>query len=99
MSLALGRTGTDKGIEVKTFGIAMPDIVFMRTPCGPVEIRYEDFLDAAFYVLTNTNLEPDDYRLKFVEAVKALVESPGYHNSEDPNTKRLARATEAEIAA
>lgn len=97
MSLALDRPGTDKGLEVKTFGIELPEIVRMRTPLGSVEIRQEDFLDAAFYVLTNTNLEADDYRLKFIEAVKELVEVPGYRDSENSDRKRLGR--EAEVAA
>jgi hypothetical protein len=94
MSLALDRPGTDSGVEVKTFGISMPEIVFVRTPSGSVEIRQEDFLDAAFYVLINTDLRPGDYRLRFIEAVKGLVEAPGYHDSDNPNTKRLAPARE-----
>lgn len=96
MSLVLDREGTDRGVEVKTFGTFTPEIVFMRTPCGLVEVCQEDFLDAAFYVLTNTNLKPDDYRLRFVEAVKSLVETQGYSNSADANIKRLARGKGAD---
>ena len=37
-----------------------------------VEIIMSDFVHAMYYVLTNTSMEKDDPRLRFMEIVKAL---------------------------
>jgi len=46
---------------------------------GAYDISIEDFLIVAKYVLTNTDLNPDDPRLQFVECVKAMIEIDGYN--------------------
>jgi len=53
---------------------------------GSYEISYSDFFLAAFYVLTNTDLQPNDHRLQFVKAVKAIEIVHGF----DKDGQRLA---------
>lgn len=61
-------------IEMKTFDVdGITTILF-----GDYEIDMEDFLAAAIYVLTNTNLGPDDPRRKFLELAGKLEEKPGF---------------------
>ncbi len=43
-----------------------------------VEISLADFLSAAYYVLTNTDLEPNDPRLAFLKVVKEMAVISGY---------------------
>jgi hypothetical protein len=91
MSLALNRSGTTPDLEVKTFGFDNPAMVHL----GRYEIRIEDFLDAAFYVLVNTDLKQGDYRQTFLTAVRELEEVQGYAAGNYPtpilDSKRLAR--------
>jgi hypothetical protein len=78
MSLALEREGTDpKGVEIKTWGRlgGMADIVHL----GKYEICIEDFLIAAHYVLTNTDIYPGDPRRQFVECIKTMELTEGYN--------------------
>ena len=71
------------GLEVKTFGFGlMGDNVYL----GDYEISIEDFFFAAEYVLTNTNLYPNDPRLQFVKCVKSMKKVEGYNS---PSQKRL----------
>lgn len=49
-------------------------------------IAMEDFLAAVRHVLINTDLEPDDPRLKFVESVQSIVQVDGFN----PGKERLA---------
>ncbi|MFZ2969535.1 MAG: hypothetical protein WA063_00125 [Minisyncoccia bacterium] len=82
MTLILNREGTKQKIDVKTYGAGdLKDKVIF----GKYEILLQDFLDAVHYVLTNTDLEPDDLRLEFVRRVNAMKEVPGYNK----NGKRL----------
>jgi hypothetical protein len=46
---------------------------------GDYEISLEDFLAAAEYVLTNTDLEPSDPRILFVKYVRSMKEVDGYN--------------------
>lgn len=102
MSLSLDSKDTKpKGIEVKTYGksskkdlrkigmqnsrVLSKDIVLL----GEYEIDIKDFLEAAFYVLTNTDLCRNDPRLKFAEEVKGLDIIDGYNKSRDNKSKRL----------
>lgn len=78
MTLVLNREGTKQKIDVKTYGTGdLKDKVFF----GKYEILLQDFLDAVHYVLTNTDLEPDDPRFEFVRRVKAMEEVRGYNKS------------------
>lgn len=45
---------------------------------GGYVISLADFLVAAEYVLTNTDLEPGDPRLQFVERIKSMEKVAGY---------------------
>lgn len=75
MSLILMNRGKPPEIAVKTVGVGdLVDTVFF----GRYEIGMEDFLEAAHYVLTNTNLEKDDPRRRFVECVKRMREDTGW---------------------
>lgn len=70
------------GLEVKTFGFgSMGNTVHL----GDYEISIEDFLVAAEYVLTDTDLEPNDPRLQFVKCVQSMKQADGYN----PGRKRL----------
>ena len=82
MSLSLGLGTKPAGLEVKTFGFgSMGNTVHL----GDYEISLEDFLVTVEYVLTNTDLEPNDPRLRFVKRVQSMKEVAGYN----PNRKRL----------
>jgi hypothetical protein len=60
---------------------------------GEYKIPLEDFLAAAEYVLTNTDLEPDDPRLQFVQLVQSMKQVDGY----DPGRKRLVASESATL--
>lgn len=77
MSLSLEGEGTcPKGIYLKTHGAILgEDLVFL----GEYEIGIEDFLEAARYVLTNTDLYIGDPRIKFVNSVKSLERVEGFN--------------------
>lgn len=74
MSLRLDREGTFPLIEMKTYDVNGTTQIYF----GDYEIDMEDFLAAAIYVLTNTNLGPDDPRRKFLELAVKLEEKPGF---------------------
>lgn len=93
MSHALDHPLTEpKDLEVKTHG-GYPPVVHLTTQTGRCTIAIEDFLDAAWYILTNTDLEPDDPRLVFIERVRKLRSVPGWSmraGGRRTRTKRLA---------
>lgn len=91
MSLALGLGTKPADLEVKTFGHGlMGSTVFI----GDYEISLMDFLAAAEYVLTNTDLKPnDDPRLQFVKCVESMKEVDGYN----ADMKRLKSSVPAVI--
>jgi len=84
MSLSLDRGTVPKGLIIKTWGPGN-DVVFL----GDYEISMEDFLVAAYYVLTNTNLKDKDPRLQFVECVRSMRETKGYFSSVERDSRRL----------
>lgn len=88
MTMLLERGTKPEGLPVKTFGIPGgingKDVVFL----GDYEISIEDFLIAAHYVLTNSNLTENDPRLQFVECVRSMQMVKGYPG-EEIKTKRL----------
>ena len=82
MSLILEMGTKPAGLEVKTFGFgSMGNTVHI----GDYEISIEDFLVTAEYVLTNTDLDPNDPRLQFVKCVQSMKQVDGYN----PRQKRL----------
>lgn len=82
------------GTEPNNLKLRTTSIPLLGTPPGTVflgdyEISQEDFLFMAHYVLTNTDLVPNDKRLQFVECVKAMRIVPGWNQGNDSNCKRL----------
>lgn len=77
MSLSLVMGTKPVGLVVKTYdGFGSTEtIVYL----GDYEISLIDFLVMATYVLTNTDLRPDDPRLQFVKCVKSMKEVDGYN--------------------
>ena len=82
MSLPLNRGTQPAGLEVTTSSIGSID---NTVRIGYCKISLEDFLRAVVYVLTNTDLKPNDPRLQFVKYVQLMGEVEGY----DPQNKRL----------
>ncbi len=66
------------GVGVKTFEAGT---VFIDHK----EYSIEDVLNIAYYVLTNTDLVPDDPRLGFIKVVKDMAVVPGYSTEVFPN--------------
>ncbi len=85
MSLALNLGTKPEGLEIKTWGDMLGPDPLQTIHLGEYEISMVDFLYAAAYVLTNTNLEKNDPRLQFVEYIRAMKVIEGYH----PGGKRL----------
>lgn len=83
MSLILNMGTKPEGLEIKTYGTITGDNNAVHF--GDYEISLEDFLCAANYVLTNTDLEPDDPRLRFIDNAKSMIEVNGF----DSGKKRL----------
>jgi len=64
-------------MEIKT---GFTNEVLLTTPEGErIETDIGDILDAAFYMLTNTDLEKNDPRIGFIEVVKNMEEVPGFN--------------------
>lgn len=59
--------------DIKTW---FDDIVHINTSEAEIEITMKDFMAAAYYVLTNNYLVPNDPRLTFVKIVKRMQPSP-----------------------
>ena len=90
MSLFLDLGTKPADLKVKTFGFgSMGNTVNL----GDYEISLEDFLIAAEYVLTNTDLEPNDPRLQFVKCVQSMKEVDGYN----PSKKHLESSVPAVV--
>ena len=65
-----------EGVDIKTwFGKE----VYITTDFNFSEITMEQFFAGAYYVLTNSDLLPEDDRLKFLEVVKKLKVGKGYN--------------------
>lgn len=74
MSLLLNCGTIPDGLPVKTYGLG-DNPVFI----GDYEIALRDFLAAAMYVLTNTDLLANDPRVAFVTEIRGLAVIPGYN--------------------
>ena len=72
MSLLLQRGTKPDGLRVTA---QLTNVVSI----GNYEISLDDFLIVAEYVLTNTDLVPNDHRLQFVKCVKSMKEVKGYN--------------------
>jgi hypothetical protein len=57
----------------------IPRRLYVTAPSTEFELSLRDVLMLCSYVLTNTDLDPDDERLKFVEAVKAMKVVDGWN--------------------
>lgn len=74
MSLSLNQGTKPEGLEVKSRSITDDTIVI-----GDYEISMRDFLAAAYYALTNTNLKSaEDPRLQFVKCVASMMVVEGF---------------------
>lgn len=74
MSLILNQGTKPEGLEIKTWGMeGFPDVQL-----GEYEISMADFMEAALYVLTNTDLEDTDPRMDFLRRIKSIETGPGY---------------------
>lgn len=78
MSLLLAQGTRPTNLRVKTLGVGEDPVLI-----GEYEISMLDFLAAAEYVLTNTDLRPGDPRLKFVRRVSAMRRVEGYHAAKE----------------
>jgi hypothetical protein len=58
--------------EIKTFTGPVHIFYGSGDEVGQVDITMNDFMAAAYYVLTNTELEPNDPRLSFVKLMKQM---------------------------
>lgn len=88
MTLVLNMGTEPAGLEVKTLGFgSWGNTVYI----GDYEISLEDFLATAEYVLTNTDLGPNDPRPQFIKCVQLMKEVDGY----SPNSKRLESSVPA----
>ena len=79
MSLVLDFSKPD-GLEIKTYGFGgVGQTVFLRDGHNIYcEINLGDFLIAAHYVLTNTDLDINDPRRQFVKCVQAMTQIKGF---------------------
>lgn len=74
------------GLTVKTFG---HDVDGNAVHIGEYVISLASFVDAAIYVLTNTDLAPEDERRLFLSLVATMTEVPGYNWPANPDARRL----------
>lgn len=74
MSLSLDLGTKPVGLLVKTWGFGPDDPVRI----GEYEVSMPDFVEMVKYVLTNTNLQPDDPRFALVAWVKQLRFAAGF---------------------
>lgn len=100
MSLSLNQGTVPEGVTVHTYGSPIDDRVHIDVhDAGKIavglEVTLDDFLAAAWYVLTNTDLEEGDPRVGFRDAVAAMAVGPG-HN---PGGSRLVASRTAAFAA
>ncbi len=77
MSIFLDQGTAPAGLEVKTYGI-LNNLVRI----GEYQLSLKDFLRAAEYVLTNTDLEADDLRIRFVERIQSIRKVYGHNPQE-----------------
>lgn len=87
MSLVLSRNTQPARLMVKTDGLVFPTFVRL----GNYEIAMRDFWVAAEYVMTNTDLYPDDPRLDFIKMVKSLKKNQGLSERQKTSWENLSR--------
>ena len=95
MSFVLNRESTTtKNLCAKTYGMGDQVVHFtIFDPKGrdqPVaEIGMTDFCALIYYVLTNSDLDHDDPRLRLFECLKKAGIGPGYNASRDASSRRI----------
>lgn len=99
MSIELCAQGTKPRIRAGTMH-GGPKRVYLSGGGEQIELSFDDVLLLCSYVLTNVDLDPDDERLNFVEAVKRMKVvagwNPGRHRLSHPATgTMLYRAPDA----
>lgn len=83
MSIILEQGTRPAGVEVKT---SFANRVWLGTKPGTcfgdadIDMSLADFTSMVLYVLTNTDLEPNDPRLPLVERIKEMRMVPGYNS-------------------
>jgi hypothetical protein len=91
MSLTMDRNTEPEGLTIEIWrksGTISLEKDFVRL--GDYLIGIEDFLVAAYYVLTNSDLYPGDPRRQFVKSIAAMIEVEGWN----PGGKRLMTEVE-----
>lgn len=78
MSLRLDLGTIPAGLEIKTWGIHEVPSLVNWVKLGEYVISLPDFLVAAHYVLTNTDLQQDDPRLQFMKCMEAMKVVDGF---------------------
>lgn len=86
MSITI-KGGKRKRVYVKT-GVLLNGENFLIF--GDYEIPLEEFLYAAEYVLTNTDLKRGDPRLKFRRCVRSMVKTDGFNKGGKRLMPRIA---------
>lgn len=99
MSLTFSALTKPKGLEAKS--ITIPPGINGSKHCqqvvsiGNYEMTLVDFLALSAYVLTTTDLEPDDPRSQFVKCVTSMREVEGFNGAE---SKALQPSVEPVLA-
>ncbi|MBI4276657.1 hypothetical protein HY629_02335 [Candidatus Uhrbacteria bacterium] len=86
MSILLGMGTKPKNLYLKTHPNGFGD-VGGKVVLGDYEISMADFAVVVEYVLTNTDLEPDDVRLQLVKCIKSMRRVKGWNNT--PRSRHL----------
>lgn len=81
MSLLLARGTQPEGTEVKTF--SADQVMFGKFLNPTIVMSIEDFCETVIYVMTNTELVPNDPRLKLIEEIKALKKVEGFSKGQE----------------
>jgi len=89
MSIELARSiqCPDDRLSAKTYNAERVFLHLVESAPRTMEIDMRDFCELVLYVLTNTDLEPDDPRVPLVNKIKEMEIIEG-HNG--PNTGRFA---------
>lgn len=86
MSLILS-DAKPSNLQIKTWGTGPEEIVYL----GEYKIPIKDFLCAACYVLTNTDLRKNDPRLQFKKCVRSMRVKREVFKTHDGRTIKTTR--------
>lgn len=82
MSLLLEQGSTPPDLEAKATGFVRGNPIFLYGTGVHAEISLEDFCVLTYYVLTNSDLMPEDPRLNLIERIKKLQITEGFNPGE-----------------